>query len=123
MAGSLKLFAYVLDTGLKVHVKLDESVTEAINTNIPAFVVGSPVFSGGNKLRYALYSSTDGLTKVKGVVLQSANLATLPASFGHGTISANGVPEEVEVFLSTTRGEKFPRATPIDTGKTDGDQP
>lgn len=123
MSGSLKLFAYLLDSGLKIHVKLDESVTEAINTVIPAFVVGSPVFNGGSKLRYALYSSADGLTKVKGVVLQTANIATLPASFEHTTVDAAGVANAVTVFISTTRGEKFPRATPVDTGKNDGDQP
>lgn len=123
MSGSLKLFPYLMDNGTKLHVKLDESITEAINTTITGFVAGSPVFSVASKLRYARYASADGKTKAKGVVLTLANLATLPASFNHATVDDNGDPVEIEVFLTTTRGEKFSRATPVDSGKTDGDQP
>lgn len=123
MSGSLKLFPYVMDSGIRIHVKLDESNTEAVNQNISGFVAGAPVFPNAGKLRYALYSSQDGSTRVRAVVLTLAGLATIPAVITVSGIDGDGNQSDIVCALTTTRGERFQRATQFDTGKTDGDQP
>lgn len=127
MAGSKRAFNYLLDTGAQLAVVLDESNIEEVNAGgLGAPAIGSIIFPVASKLRYALYSNSDGSITRKVPVLSLANLATLPPVLtvfvGAGS-GAGGGTTAVQLGLSTTRGEQFQRYRGGDSGLNDGDIP
>jgi len=124
MAGSKQIFPYTLDNGTIISVELDESNVEDVNQNVNLVPqIGSIIFPVASQLRYALYSNGDNTITRKVVILGPAAIPTIPPviTVNAGTGAAAGT--QVQLGLSTTRGEKFRRYRGGDSGLNDGDIP
>lgn len=126
MAGSLKWFIYVTDTGQNMGVFMDEDWGELVgNTDVTADPSGLYAVASNLEPRYALYRSTSGKRQLKIVVGDNAATSdTLPQAI---TIDAtNGeVSEDAtdnSLYLSSLMGEKYRPVIALDTGMQDGDE-
>lgn len=125
MAGSIRAFTYVTDAGANLFVRADESNVEAIN---PAATVGAP--SAGvpyatiktARMRRATYRNAGGAVRVI-PILQTANIALLPATFTISISTGANTNASVVMSLVQVQGERLSRYPGGDTGFTDGDIP
>lgn len=121
MAGSIKWFEYVTDSGATFAISMDESNGEAMgNTDYSDSSTVTFKLPSNVKKRYARYSSDDGHhVRICPVSDRQANVNTVPASF---TAQAVGISGGVVVKLREFVGERIsmiPRSE--DTGLNDGD--
>lgn len=128
MAGSKRDFLYRTDRGLTFAVELDESNVEEVNVGLTAAQLNPPVGTVklpiASKLRTAVYRSDDGRVSRTVTVLSTAALPDIPTAIIVPVVGAPGAaPVNVNLTLSTTRGEKFQYVRGGDSGLNDGDNP
>ena len=114
MVGSKTWFTYTTDAGTNYAIELDRSNTTAVNAGAPGGA-GLPVAAlpRNIKPRYALFSSADGFTRRRVVILTPADLAALTPSTSFTPQGTNAV-----VTLSFSRGEQTRIPKAVDTGLT-----
>lgn len=126
MAGSIRWFKYIADSGVEYGFRGDESNHEAIsNLNLALSDLPLPGIPRNIEARYCIYTAVnppanawDTPDKIRMIVSEASTLRTLPASIDV-TLRSGFIQTYRLTFKS---GERERVISNRDTGKLDGDE-